>query len=182
MFPYVPQGKQTVLDVPSFLIFLGLELSASLLILTVLSLLPSVCCFCVKMLIWSSSSASKLFSSNSLSRWITICSYVPFSKWAWFQCLQVWRHVGIYELFNDCLAATPNASFANFWSSSDYSINFWFAGFKTRIWNLCFAVAFDWCFTYFLQNTDKNSSKFSFLGLVMFSNVCSASPRMREWK
>ena len=79
-------------------------------------------------------------------------------------------------------AAAPNASFASFWSSSRKPINFWFAGLKTSRWNLGFAVAIEWGFTYFLRKTVWNSPKFSLLGLVMFLKVCSASPRMREWK
>ena len=79
-------------------------------------------------------------------------------------------------------AATPNASFASFWSSSRKSINFWFAGLKASRWNSCFAVAIDWSFTYFLRNTVKICATFSLIGLVMFLKVCSASPCMREWK
>ena len=38
----------------------------------------------VTLFICSSSGASNSFSSNSFSRCVTICSYVPFSEWAWF--------------------------------------------------------------------------------------------------
>ena len=61
-------------------------------------------------------------------------------------------------------------------------INFWFAGLKTSCWILCFAVAIDWGFIYFPRNTVRISARFSWFGLLMFLNVCSASPRMREWK
>ena len=64
--------------------------------------------------------------------------------------------------------ATPNASFANFWNSSRKSINFWFAGLKTSRWNLCFVVAIDWGFMYFLRNTVKISPKFSRWGWWCF--------------
>ena len=78
--------------------------------------------------------------------------------------------------------ATPNASFASFWSSSRKSINFWFVGLKFSRWNLCFAVAIDWSFTFYLQNTDRFPPRFSLLEMLMFLNNFSASPRMRDWK
>ena len=125
----------------------------------------------------------KLLSSYSLSRCVTNCSYVPFSKLAWF--IDFFRCGGILAYMNWSMiawAATPNASSANFCSSSKKSIKFWFAGLKTTCWELCLAVALDWGFTYFLRNTVRMSARFSRCGLLTFLNVCSASPRMREWK
>ena len=132
------------------------------------------CCgaCCVTVFMGISSGASKPFNSNSLSRCDTICSYVPFSECAWL--IEFFRWGGILALMNCSMiacAATPNASFANFWSSSKKSIKLWFAGLKTCRWNLCFAVAIDWGFTYFLWNTVRISPKFSLLGLVMFLKV-----------
>ena len=143
------------------------------------------CCVacCVTVFICSSSGASKPFSFNSLSKCDTICSYVPFSKCAWL--IDFFRWGGILAYMNCSIiawVATPNASFANFWSSSRKSINFWFAGLKTSRWKLCFVVAIDWGFTYFLRNTVKVSPKFPLLGLVLFLNVCGSSTRMKEWK
>ena len=98
----------------------------------------------------------------------------------WF--LQVWRHFGIYELVNDCLGSNSERIFCQFLEFVQKSINFWFTGLNTSCWNLCFAVAIDWGFTYFLRNTVRISARFSRFGLLMFLNVCSAPPRMREWK
>ena len=92
--------------------------------------------FCITVLIWVLSGYSKLFSSNSFSRCVTICSYVPFSKCAWF--IDFFRCGGILAYMNWSMiawAATPKASFAIFWSSSKKAINFWFAGLKTSCWN-----------------------------------------------
>ena len=60
LMPYFPQWW-----------LVGLDLSA----------LEFVRCW-LTVFICSSSGASKPFSSNSLSRCVTICSYVPFSRWA----------------------------------------------------------------------------------------------------
>ena len=143
------------------------------------------CCLacCVRVFICSSSWASKPFNSKSPSRCDTISSYVPFSKCAWLIDFFMWG--GILAYMNCSMiawAATPIASFASFRSLSRKSINFWFAGLKASRWSLCFAVAIDWGFTHFLRNTGKISATFSLIGLVMFLNVCSASPCMREWK
>ena len=148
-----------------------------------LSLMPSICCLFVIVFIWVSSGDSKQLSSNSLSRSVTICSYVPFSKWAWF--FDFFRCGGILAFMNCSMIAwaiTLIASLTNFWSSSKHSINFRFAGLKTRCGNLCFAVTVGWHFRYFLQNTVRISPNFSLLGLVMFLKVSSVSPRLREWK
>ena len=51
-----------------------------------------VCCW-LTVFICSSALASKPFNSNSFSRCVTICSYVPFSKWAWFN--DIFRCAGI---------------------------------------------------------------------------------------
>ena len=79
-------------------------------------------------------------------------------------------------------AAIPNASLASFWSSSRKSTSFWLAGLKTSFWNLCFAVAIDCGFTYFLRKTARISPRFSRVGPLMFLKVCRASSLMREWK
>ena len=109
---------------------------------------------CVTVFFWSSYGASKPFSSKSLSRCDTFCSYVPFCKCVWF--IDFLR-CGGFSAFMNCSmiawAATPNASFASFWSSSRKSINFCFAALKTSRWNLCFTVAIDWGSTFFLGNT-----------------------------
>ena len=76
-------------------------------------------------------------------------------------------------------AAIPNASLASFWCSSRKPNKFWFAGLKTSFWNLCSAVAIDWCFTYFLRKTARNSPRFFPVGPLMFLKVCSESPLMR---
>ena len=47
-------------------------------------------------------------------------------------------------------AATPNASFADFWSSSEKSTIPGFVGLKTSCWSFCLAVASDWVLMYFL--------------------------------
>ena len=47
---------------------------------------------------------------------------------------------------------------------------------------MCFAVAIDWGFTYFLRKTARISSRFSRVGPIMFLKVWRASPLMREWK
>ena len=132
--------------------------------------------------IGSSSGASKPFNSNSRSRCVTICSNVPFSKWAWF--INFFRCGGILAYMNCSMmawVAIPNASLASFWSSSRKS-NFWFAGLKTSFWNLCFAVAINWGFTHFLRKTGRISSRLSRVGPIMFLKVFRASPLMREWK
>ena len=70
---------------------------------------------CVTVFIWVSSRSFKLLNSNSLSRCVTICSYKPFSKWAWF--IDFFRCGGILAYMNCSMitwAATPNAYFANF--------------------------------------------------------------------
>ena len=105
------------------------------------------------------------------------------SKWAWFNDL--FRCGGFLAYMNCSLmawAAFPNASLASFWSSSRKSTNFWFAGLKTSFWNLCFAVAIDWIFTYFLRKTARISPRFSRVGPLMFLNVCNVTPLVREWK
>ena len=61
-------------------------------------------------------------------------------------------------------AATPNASFVNFWSSSRKSIKLWFVGLKTSHWNLCFAVATDWGFTLFLKERSQDFSQIHSIG------------------
>ena len=65
-----------------------------------LSTLVFVICECT-LFICSSSGASKTFSSNSRSRCVIICSYVSFPILAFFCIFQVWRHFGVYELFDD---------------------------------------------------------------------------------
>ena len=138
---------------------------------------------CVTVFIWVSSGDSKLFGSDFLKRCVTICTYVPFYMWAWF--IKFFRCGSILAYLNCSIiarATTPNASIENFWSPSKKLIKFWFAGLNTSCWNLCFPVAIDWGFTYFLRNTVKNSTRFSPFHLLMFLNIRSASPRMREWK
>ena len=112
----------------SFLWLLGLQSFVSLLIFPALSGLSSICCLCVTVFIWVSSGYSKLLSSNSLSRCVTIWSYVPFSKWVWF--IDFFRCGGILAYMNWSMiawAATPNASFANFLRSSkkNYILVYW---------------------------------------------------------
>ena len=127
--------------------------------------------------ICSSSGACKPFSSNCFSRCVTICSILPFSKWAWF--IDFFGCGGILAYMSCSMmawAAIPNASSASFWSSPRKSTN------TTSFWNLCFAVAFDWGFTYFLRKTARISPSFSRVGPLMFLNVYNASPFMREWK
>ena len=93
---------------------------------------------------------SKLFNSNTVSRCGTIFSYVPFSKCAWLIDFFRWGGVLAYAKCSMIDgAATPNAPSASFWGPSTKSINFWFAGFKTSRWKLCFTVAIDWGFTFF---------------------------------
>ena len=99
-----------------------------------------------------------------------------------YQFPQVGRLLAYMSCSMITWAATPNECFASFWSSSRKYNNFGFAGLKTSLWKLCFAVAVDWGFTYFLRNTVRIFSKFSLLRLLMFLNVYSASPCMREWK
>ena len=85
----------------------------------------------------SSSGASRPFSSNFFSRFVAICSYVPFSKWTWF--IDFFRCGGILAYMKYSImawVAIPNAFLVCFWSSSGKSINFCFAGFKTNFWNL----------------------------------------------
>ena len=133
--------------------------------------------------ICSSSGASKSFSSNSLYRCVTTCSYVPFSKLAWY--IDFFRFGGFLAYVNCSMmawAAISNASLVSFWSWSRKSTNFWFAGLRMSFWNLCFAVAIDWGFTYFLRKTARISPKLYRVGPLIFSNVCNASPLMREWK
>ena len=144
----------------------GLRLSASVF---------AGCCFTA--FICSSSGASKPFTSNPFSRCVTICLNVPFSKWAWF--IDFFRCDVVLAYMNCSMmtwAAIPNASSASFWSSSRKSTNFCFAGLKTNFWNLCFAVAIDWGFTYFLRKTARVSPKVSRVRLLLFWKVCSASP------
>ena len=131
MFSHVPQRKQTVSSFLSFLLLLVLGLFVSLLIFRASSSLPSVCCCCVIVFIRSSSGASTMFSSSSLSRCVTICSYEPFPKYAWF--IDFFRYGGNLAYTNCSMiscAATPKAFTAKFWSSSKKSITFWFAGSK----------------------------------------------------
>ena len=113
-----------------------------------------------------------------------MCSYMPFCKWAWF--IDFFGRGGILAYMNSSRigwAAILNAPFANFrTSSSKKSINFWFVGLKNNRQKLCFVVAFDWALTYFLRNIIRISAKISRFRLLMFLNVCGASPRMREWK
>ena len=78
--------------------------------------------------------------------------------------------------------ATPDTILASYWSSARKPIDFGFAGLKTSCFNLCFVVANERSLTFFSRNAVKTSPNFSLLGLVMFSNVCSASPFMRDWK
>ena len=74
-------------------------------------------------------------------------------------------------------AAVPIASLASFCSSARKSTNFWFAGLKTSFWNLYFAVAIDWGFTYFLRKTARISPKFSRIGpLIFFENFVARLP------
>ena len=98
----------------------------------------------------------------------------------WF--LQMWWHFGIYEFSMLAWAAVPNACMASFWCSSRITNNFRFAGLKRSFWNLCFAVAIDCGFKYFVRKTARISPKFSRVVPLVFLNVCSASPFMREWK
>ena len=73
-------------------------------------------------------------------------------------------------------------SFGQFLKFPRKFTNFWFAGLRTSFWKLCFTVAIDWDFTYFLGNTGRTSRKFSRVGPLMFLKVCNATPLMREWK
>ena len=126
--------------------------------------------------------------------WSLECTQCCFPSKMWhnlFICVfsKCARLINFFSLggFSACMkcsmiawAATLNASFASFWSSSRKAIHFWFAGLKTSRWNLCFDLAFDWGFTYFLRNTVKIPPKFSLLRLLMFLNVWRASQRMRK--
>ena len=83
-----------------------------------LSALVFVGCW-LTVFICSSSGASKSFSSNSISRCVTIWSSVLFSKWAWFN--NFFRCGGILAYMISSMkasAAIPNASLISFWSLS----------------------------------------------------------------
>ena len=107
----------------------------------------------------------KLYFPSELCHNLFILAVLQ-KQMAWF--IDFFRCGGILAYMNCSMiawASTPNAPFANFWSSSKKSINFWFGGLNTSCWNMCFAVAIDWGFTYFLRNTVRISPKFSLLGL-----------------
>ena len=58
-------------------------------------------------------------------RCVTICSYVPFSRWAWF--IDFFRRGGILAYMNCSMmawTAIPNAFLASLWSSSRKSTDF----------------------------------------------------------
>ena len=72
-----------------------------------------------------SSGASMQFSFSSFSRCVTMCSYVPFSKWAWFFYFSSCG--GILAYMNCSMmawAAFPNVSLTNFGSWSGNSTKF----------------------------------------------------------
>ena len=52
-------------------------------------------------------------------------------------------------------AATPNISFADFWSSIKKSGNYRFVGLNTTCWNLYFAVTSDWG-SFYLYGTQSS--------------------------
>ena len=107
----------------------------------------------------SSSGASKPLSVNSLPRCVTICLYVPFSKWAWI--LDLISYCGILAYMNCSMmasAAIRNASLASFTSSSKKGTNFRFAGFDSSFWIICFVVAI--FFGFYVYPT-KNCQDFS---------------------
>ena len=90
----------------------------------------------------SKSGISKRLDSHAYSRCVTICLFVPFSKWAWFTDFFS-RYSGISAYMNYskmAWAAIPNAPLASFWSSSGKSAKFWFAGLKTSFWNLFLSI------------------------------------------
>ena len=79
-------------------------------------------------------------------------------------------------------AAIPNAFSARYWSLSRKTTNFWFDGLKTSLRNLGFDVAIGWNLTYFIQKTARSSLRSPRVRLLVFWNVCNASPLMRKWK
>ena len=95
---------------------------------------------------------------------------------------QVWLPFNIYELFIDGMGSYPECVLTSFWSSSGKSTDFWFAGLNTIFSNLCYAVAIDGGFKYFLQKTARIPPRFSRVEPLMFSNDISLSPFLREWK
>ena len=97
-----------------------------------------------------SSVTFKSIKSKSISRSVTICSYVRFSKWIWL--LNFFRCGGTLSLMNCSLpawAATLNASFANFRNSFKKSIRFRFTALKIFCYNLCFALTINCGFKVF---------------------------------
>ena len=117
---------------------------------------------CVAVFIYSSSGAFRPFSNYSSWRSDTFRSSVSFFKCAWFidffRCRSILTYMNCPQISR---ASTPKWSIASFWCSSRKSINLWLAVLKTSSLILCFAVAIDWGFRYFLRNTVRISTKFS---------------------
>ena len=122
-----------------FLSFLGLELSASsLLILPVLALFPSVPCFCVIVL---SEVHQELPNFLALIPFRGVSQSVHADRSPVRLFNDFFRRGGILSYMNCSLirwAAFPKVYFAQFWSSSKKSINFCFARLTTSRWNSFF--------------------------------------------
>ena len=65
------------------------------------------------------------------------------------------------------------------WRKSTY---FWFAELKTICWKWGFSLAIHCGLVIFPRKPARISYTVSCDGLLMFSNMCYASPLMREWK
>ena len=74
-----------------------------------------------------------------MSHNLFICAILQMRLFDWF--LQVGRHFGIYEVFDDHLSSNSECMFHYIWSSSRKSINFWFAALKTSRWNFVFCCS-----------------------------------------
>ena len=118
-----------------------------------------------------------LFRFISRSKCRTICSYVPFSRYAWLIDFFRWGGIFAYRRLSIiCGAASPNAFSALYSKSSRKSGSFWFSGWNISLLILCLAEALDSGFTYFLRKTTKMSSSVVVGVRCIILKVFSASP------
>ena len=131
----------------------------------------------------SSSGALKFLNSDSHSRCVRICSFLPF--WNWLLFVDFFKCGGVLACMKCSTmawASIPNASFSILWSLSREPTTIWFDGLKTRFCSLGFVVAFNGGLTFFLWKTVEIYPRLSRVGLLMFLKFCNASRLISEWQ
>ena len=125
----------------------------------------------------------KLLSSGSFSRWTTVSSDVPFSRYA--KLIDLFNCDGILanrkkSIF--CWASSWNARSAYSFSYSENSESDFVFGLEVSLCHLYWAVVRDSSLMYFRQNNMSTPSRILLLVALMWRKVCNASFLKCAWK